>query len=92
LSYPLSPKTPALMIDIMNSNLDNECDDIERTIYLSIYDMTYRCALDAYWVDQLQLFAKCHSSSNTKVSNMENIDNKNQTNDDETSIVTNVST
>ena len=47
LSRPLSPETPAFMLDIINrtfsdGDFDDEDDDDEREVHLSVYDMTYR--------------------------------------------------
>jgi len=50
LSYPLSPKTPSLLIDMI-VNRDDE--DIERSLYLSMYDMTYRYEVESQWLDRL---------------------------------------
>lgn len=47
LAYPLSPETPAILLDVIKNKDDGYSDDI--TIHFSVYDMTYRYALDSEW-------------------------------------------
>lgn len=51
IGRPLSPSTPALTLDILIRNDDAH---IERSIYISIYDMTHRHYHDLKWVSRLQ--------------------------------------
>ena len=48
LSLPLSPDTPAFIIDVINrsftdGDFDDEDDGHEREVHISVYDMTFRC-------------------------------------------------
>jgi len=55
LSHPLSPKTPALLIDTM---IKRDGDDIERALHISLYDLTYRYEVDSQWIDRLKIIFK----------------------------------
>jgi len=48
ICQPLSHKTPAFLLDTIRDFSD---DSLDRSVYLSIYDTTYRvCDLDLAWV------------------------------------------
>lgn len=51
LGRPLSPSTPVLTLDVLIKNDDAHT---ERSIYISIYDMTHRHYYDLEWVSRLQ--------------------------------------
>lgn len=51
IGRPLSPSTPALTLDVLIRNDDAHT---ERSIYISIYDMTHRHYYDLEWVSRLQ--------------------------------------
>lgn len=51
LGRPLSPSTPVLTLDVLIRNDDAHT---ERSIYISIYDMTHRHYYDLEWVSRLQ--------------------------------------
>ncbi len=62
LSHPLSPETPAFLLDVL-VNKDDIYDSEERAVHLSIYDMTYRYDLDSCWMERLKNILKCCSPS-----------------------------
>jgi hypothetical protein len=52
MSQPLSPKTPAVLVDlIMNRDEHN----VERSIHVSLYDMTYRYDCQSLWIEKLRM-------------------------------------
>ena len=51
LAYPLSPETPGLLFDLVKSK-DGEYPG-DKTMYFSVYDMTYRYALHSDWFKNL---------------------------------------
>lgn len=57
LSHPLSPKTPLLQIDMIINIFDDGDDniDIEKSVYISLYDLTYRHNLKSNWIDRLKI-------------------------------------
>jgi len=55
LSHPLSPKTPALLIDIITRRYeDDNLDDGEISVHLHFYDLTFRYDLESCWVDRFK--------------------------------------
>lgn len=84
LSHPLSPKTPAILVDLITKRQEDDFDDIERSLHISLYDITFRQNLDSCWVDRLKTFCAMQSDPNKAD---EEILNEH----DETSKVTNVS-
>lgn len=50
MSNPLSPKTPAVLIDIIIQR--NEFHT-EKALHFSIYDMTFRYEYQSTWIDRL---------------------------------------
>lgn len=55
LSHPLSPKTPAVLVDVIMRKHEDDFDDVEKSLYISLYDMTYRHDLkDSCWLDRLK--------------------------------------
>jgi hypothetical protein len=50
---PLSPKSPAILLDLINGS-DDECS--EWTIHFSIYNMTHRAAVNSSWCTYAQDF------------------------------------
>ena len=62
LSHPLSPKTPAVLIDLIIKRDFDDPEDVEKSIHFSIYDMTYRHDLDSDWVTRLKCLS--HDSTN----------------------------
>ncbi|KAI2513883.1 autophagy of peroxisome [Fragilaria crotonensis] len=50
---PLSPKSPAILLDLINGS-DEECS--EWTIHFSIYNMTHRAAVSSPWCTHAQEF------------------------------------
>jgi len=68
LSRPLSPETPAFMVDIINrtfsdGDFDDEDDDDEREVYLSVYDMTYRYNPDFDVATFASIFSFCNGTT-----------------------------
>lgn len=51
LSQPLSPKTPAVLLDVLINGDENH---VERSIHLSLYDMTYRYDCQSQWIEKLR--------------------------------------
>ena len=50
LSLPLSPSTPAIIVDMI---IDNDVVG-DKSLYFSIYDMTHRHRLMSDWVSQMK--------------------------------------
>jgi hypothetical protein len=63
MSHPLSPKTPALLVDMIIRRQDDDCNDIERSLHVSLYDLTYRHDLESCWVDRLKILVQNTASS-----------------------------
>mmetsp|Transcript_1787 Transcript_1787/g.3835 ORF Transcript_1787/g.3835 Transcript_1787/m.3835 type:complete len:2049 (+) Transcript_1787:263-6409(+) len=68
LSQPLSPETPAFLIDVLHRG-DDECG--EMSLHISIYDMTHRYIMNSEWIQNLTVLIK--GESNEKES--EQVDN-----------------
>lgn len=83
LSHPLSPKTPALIIDMIIKGCEDDFDDIEKSLHVSLYDLTYRHDLESCWIDRLKVLFHVDN-------NFESQERK-QEHRNENSIVTNVS-
>ena len=81
LSLPLSPSTPALIVDIID-NIDVEGD---RSVYISMYDMTYRHFFESSWVQQIKDLLEQKNDVEM------NVDEKSYGLQDEQGTVTNVS-
>lgn len=59
MSYPLSPKTPAVLVDIIIKKDDYHT---ERAVHVSIYDMTHRFEYESSWIDRVtNAFASKHA-------------------------------
>ena len=82
LSLPLSPSTPAFVVDMIHDS------DIagDKSVYISIYDMTYRHRLISDWASQLK---DAFMGNNNDVT-VEERSNENDSENDEAT-VTNVS-
>ena len=91
LSHPLSPKTPSFLLDLM-MNRDEDDVVVERALYISVYDMTYRYEIDSCWIDQLGKILKFSDSMTEKESdNNEFTSEGKKVHNDDNSVVTNVS-
>lgn len=59
LCKPLSPETPAFLVDIL-LRADDECG--EMSVHINIYDMTYRYIMNSEWVQNLTALIKGKSN------------------------------
>jgi len=67
LCQPLSPDTPCVLIDILlrKDQQDNTDENFhERSVHISIYDMTYRYDMDSTWLQNLSTLIKGSNKSN----------------------------
>ncbi|KAL7473556.1 hypothetical protein ACHAXS_013999 [Conticribra weissflogii] len=67
LCQPLSPDTPSVLIDILfrKDQQDNSNDGFyERSVHVSIYDMTYRYDMESEWLHHLSSLIMGSSKSN----------------------------
>jgi hypothetical protein len=87
LSVPLSPNTPAVLLDIIVSRDEHDQNEYERAVYVTFYDMTYRYVIDSCWIDRLSNFFKVEDDSQVNTHNSMHIDE----NLDQSLSVTNVS-
>ncbi len=85
LSHPLSPQTPALIVDMIVRKQEDDFDDIERALHISLYDLTYRHDLESSWVDRLK--EACHRTNDSGEIKHE----ENEAEKSENVVVTNVS-
>ena len=75
LGFPLSPETPAFMLDILirktwNCYLDE--DDEERTVSLHVYDVTHRHTVDSDWLSRFTNILKGESQESTEKKEVDN--------------------
>mmetsp|Transcript_8565 Transcript_8565/g.16159 ORF Transcript_8565/g.16159 Transcript_8565/m.16159 type:complete len:1623 (+) Transcript_8565:494-5362(+) len=52
ISQPLSPKTPAILVDLI---INTDEYHVERSIHISLYDMTYRYDCQSSWIEKMRM-------------------------------------
>lgn len=52
MSQPLSPKTPVVLVDLI---MNRDEHHVERSIHVSLYDMTYRYDCQSLWIEKLRM-------------------------------------
>jgi Autophagy-related protein C terminal domain len=59
LFEPLSTQTPALLVDFVSENPSDSDELLNRMLFVTLYDTTYRLDYESQWLDKLQsLFSK----------------------------------
>lgn len=69
---PLSPKSPAILLDLIDGS-DEECS--EWTIHFSIYNITHRCDLDSVWYASAREFFASDQGSDAEPVRVNDDDN-----------------
>ena len=73
LSHPLSPTTPAINVDMLiRRQLEDDFEDIEKSLYINLYDMTHRPDVDSCWLDRFKTWVERKGVQEAKMQQLKN--------------------